>query len=228
MDEFNNDKIYIGKDSKGGERQIRHIKCIADGCFECHGNLLHKAILKYGIENFEYEELSRGFDSLEELSDAEDGFIISENALSPNGYNRTLNSHWEFSDSQARFEKILDYIPPPQEDEELRSRHNDIPDWATDDRKIRDFLLRSFPKLKTDLKQRIRAGRWLRVINLYFRMQWSHTQVAEEIGMLPKVVHGMIRGIRRSAQGRRVDGKGLSGLKPIGRPKNNSLPVKAT
>lgn len=104
----------------------------------------------------------------------------------------------------------------------LKPRSDDkkeVPDWARDDKKVREILLRSFPKLATDTKQRIRASRWIRIIHLYFRMHMTRGQVADEMGVEPEVIKWAVEGIRRVAKGIRYDGRGKLGEKPRGRPK---------
>lgn len=94
-----------------------------------------------------------------------------------------------------------------------------VPEWASDDKKVREIVLRSFPKFGTDTRQRKGAARWIRVIHLYFRMGMTRGQVAEEMGLKPIIIKGIIEGIRRVAQGKRYDGRGRLGVHPRGRPK---------
>lgn len=104
----------------------------------------------------------------------------------------------------------------------LKPRSDDkkkVPEWTRDDKKVREVLLRAFPKLTTDTRQRTRAARWIRVIHLYFRMYMTRGQVAVELGESPKWVRDIVRNIRRVAAGRRSDGNGMLGVRPRGRPK---------
>ncbi len=106
----------------------------------------------------------------------------------------------------------------------IKPRSNDrknIPEWALDDKKIREILLRSFPKLTTNSRQRRGAARWMRVVHLYFRMHMTRGQVAEELRVKSRVVKDVVQNIRRAAEGRRCDGQGkkLLGIRPVGRPK---------
>lgn len=82
-----------------------------------------------------------------------------------------------------------------------------IPEWANNDLKIREIILRSFPSFQTDPKQRVRASRWVRVIYLYYRRQWTRGQIAEELGLTYGVVDRLISRILYSAKGLRADGK---------------------
>ena len=107
----------------------------------------------------------------------------------------------------------------------LRRRKRPIPEWVRSNAKIREVLLRSFPMLETNLKQRGRAARWARIIHLYFRLQWTYTQVAEELEMKPENLKAMTKSIRRVARGRRADNKAQLGARRRGNP-HNSYPLK--
>jgi hypothetical protein len=108
-------------------------------------------------------------------------------------------------------------------------------EWALDDGFVQALLLKAFPKLRTDEKQRERAGRWVRVINLYFKSGMSFGQAAEEMGLPKRKVEGVIRSVHRAVSGRRADGKGfkkhaVTGTdlgdqsEPTGRGKGTHLP----
>lgn len=82
------------------------------------------------------------------------------------------------------------------------SRYRRTPaEWAKDDRAIKVLLLRVFPKLETDEKQRQRAGRWMRVIHLHHRFGHSYGAVAAEMGLRVTAVKSMIQHIRRAVNG---------------------------
>jgi hypothetical protein len=85
------------------------------------------------------------------------------------------------------------------------------PEWARSDVEVRKVLLRSFPKLETDSKQRGRAARWASVIHLYFRMQESYLEIAQELEITPTAVKFLIRSIKRVAAGKSANGSGLHG-----------------
>ena len=103
----------------------------------------------------------------------------------------------------------------------VRRQHDrEIPEWAKNDTRIQTILLRSFPKLaEKGSKDAVRAGRWARVIQLYFRLKRTHGQVAEEMGMSYGAVRSLIRGIKRVSEGKRYDGRGMLGEHPVGRPR---------
>jgi hypothetical protein len=102
----------------------------------------------------------------------------------------------------------------------IKTRQSDrkIPDWATDDKQIQKILLRSFPKLKTDPRQRTGAARWAVIIQLFFRMKMTRSQVAEQTKLSSNTVQMLVRNIRRAAAGKRANWSTPTG-KPTGRPK---------
>ena len=80
--------------------------------------------------------------------------------------------------------------------------------WAASDAEVQKLLQARFPKLKIDENQRKRAGRWVRVIHLYFRSEMSVGDVAKEIGMTRRNTDKLIRRIRMAQIGLRTDGSG--------------------
>lgn len=74
-------------------------------------------------------------------------------------------------------------------------------DWAKSDTRVQKLLLTVFPKLNTNLLQRERAGRWLRVIHLYFRQGMSYGEVAAEMELSKERVKGIIRSVFRALRG---------------------------
>lgn len=75
-----NGKVYIGQTIHPIERrwyQHKKVKC---------DSLIHKAIVKYGEENFTIEEIDSAVDS-DDLNDKEVFWIAHYNSLAPNGYN---------------------------------------------------------------------------------------------------------------------------------------------
>jgi len=83
------------------------------------------------------------------------------------------------------------------------------PSWMKSDEEVRKFLLYAFPKFATDKKQRASAGRWLRIIQLYFRGKYNAREVSEEIGISYMAVKSLVRSIRRVSVGRRANGGGF-------------------
>ena len=102
----------------------------------------------------------------------------------------------------------------------IRRPKKRIPTWVYDFEQIKKILLRCFPKLQYNLRQRNRAGKWVRVINLYFRQNWSRGQIADEMDLQYKTIDRMIERIKKAGEGQRTDGSGPVG-KPKGRPRKN-------
>src|SRR5271157_2995548 len=59
-----------------------------------------------------------------------------------------------------------------------RSSNRKVPEWTTSDKGIQQILLRAFPTLKTNIRQRARAARWARVIYLYYRTRLTKADIA--------------------------------------------------
>ena len=83
------------------------------------------------------------------------------------------------------------------------------PSWALDNTKVREIILRAFPKALESEAQRRKAGRWIRAIHLYYRVKLLRSVVMRELGIRDlNTWLSLIRSIRRVAEGRRADGKG--------------------
>jgi len=89
-----------------------------------------------------------------------------------------------------------------------REKIHAVPEWAKHDSQVRGLLQKSFPALDTNDLQRERAGRWMRIILLYFRLGKTRNQVAAEMELSPKTVDNLVFRIQLAAQGLRTDGSG--------------------
>jgi hypothetical protein len=98
-----------------------------------------------------------------------------------------------------------------------------VPGWARNNKEFQALLLREFPKMATDEKQRFRAGRWTRVVTLYYRAAMSAQQVADETGWTVSKVKSLLKCIRRVARGWRCDNRKAKGLTPRGRRKGSKV-----
>lgn len=92
------------------------------------------------------------------------------------------------------------------------------PAWAKNDAELRNILLKAFPKLHTDQKQRKAAARWLRVVSLFYRTGLTRGEVAEELGLKVDIVKQILIRVRRAANGKTAKGT-PRGIRPRGRPK---------
>lgn len=81
------------------------------------------------------------------------------------------------------------------------SRGKIIPRWTKSDRNIQALLLRVFPKLKQDERQRKAAARWALVIYLYYRTGSTYREIAEELHMNYGAAHQLLKRISRAAAG---------------------------
>ena len=79
--------------------------------------------------------------------------------------------------------------------------------WAKDDEAVQKILRSVFPKVDTDMSQRERAGKWVRVIHLYFRSGMSFGDTAEEMGAKPKFVRNVLQKINYVRKGLNAKGK---------------------
>lgn len=96
-------------------------------------------------------------------------------------------------------------------------RMQKMPEWMKDEKNVRGLLLRVFPKLKINKRQRKSAARWAVIIRLYFKMAWSARDVAKELNTTEKKIYDTAQRITRAGAGLRTTGKPRTG-KP-GRPK---------
>lgn len=90
------------------------------------------------------------------------------------------------------------------------------PEWTKSDEEIKKVLLRSFPKLKTNARQRAGAARWTRFIHLYYRMGMTKGQVAAEMGTTTVNVANIRNRMRRVFNGQRANNTGKLSRDPGG------------
>jgi hypothetical protein len=103
-------------------------------------------------------------------------------------------------------------------------RMRKMPKWMNNKKDIQRLLLRVFPKLETDKRQRKNALRWVEVIRLYFTLGWSAHDVAEELQqrnsdehVSAKMIYDTAQRIIRAGAGLRTTGKLRVGKR--GRPR---------
>jgi hypothetical protein len=106
------------------------------------------------------------------------------------------------------------------------ARMKRVPVWVREDSEILKILLRSFPKFRTDPKQKKAATLWMGVIYQYWRVGHTRGQVAHDLGISEKKVKNIIQRINFAVKGERADGRGPLG-KPKGRPKLKHEPIEA-
>lgn len=97
-------KQYVGQTTKKPEKYFKrsHIQPARYGSTK----VFHKAIRKYGVDNFTFEVIYVAFDA-EELDLAEDYFIAEEyKTLAPDGYNMKRGGRWRGKFSKELIEKL--------------------------------------------------------------------------------------------------------------------------
>lgn len=119
----------------------------------------------------------------------------------------TLRRKFDGSDSFMSGHQIKNSAGATQHARRLRR----IPVWALDDRKLREILLRAFPRLSDDPEQRAGASRWARIVNLYFRMGSTTFRVSEELDLTVKAVENILWRMNKTANRE---------MKPRGRKRN--------
>lgn len=104
-----------------------------------------------------------------------------------------------------------------------KGRRRSVPDWAEDDAKLREILIRVFPSMMTNTRQRARAGTWARVAYLYYRANRTSSDIAEDTGMSVPVVERTIHKLKLAGEGLWANGRGKYGVRKRGRPKLNGV-----
>lgn len=94
-----------------------------------------------------------------------------------------------------------------------------VPLWALDDKEVQRIVLAAFPNLRTDSTQAERAGRWVRITHLYYRVGWTSLRIADEMEEAPRKIQSTIQKIVNVANGKTARGTIRGGTKPRGRPK---------
>jgi hypothetical protein len=106
----------------------------------------------------------------------------------------------------------------------VRTRERVIVPWTLNNSEVQKVLLRVFPRLRGSYRQAQQAGRWMRVIHLYYRMQLSYSQVAAELKIKKGTVLTLIRSINRAGKNLRIDTGTQREPARRGRPKQKLMP----
>lgn len=94
-----NSKKYIGQTLWEKQRYNQHKNC-------CEDSLFHRAVKKYGFDNFDYEILFES-DKVEDLNQKEMEYIKVFNTLAPNGYNIDAGGRNNYHGEPEKDSKIL-------------------------------------------------------------------------------------------------------------------------
>jgi len=120
----------------------------------------------------------------------------------------------DFAELRGNFDGSESFMTQGHQIIKMRRIDRSIPEWAKSNKKIQQILLCSFPKLKTDARQRARAARWSLIIHLYFRMQMTRGQIAAQLKVNPNTVKMVIRRITK-----KTNEKGVFVGRSAGRPR---------
>ena len=208
-----NGKQYIGQTCKDNphERWARHLDTSG-----CDLSALQKAILLHGEENFEFECIDESYDQYA-ADQLEISYVSMYGTEYPNGYNLTAggagclaittdsdedDDEPAFDEQEESYGNFLHYEFGGDADQDNRLQA----DWAFSDQEVRKVLITAFPKLGSCDRQRARAGRWARVIQLYFRAHMSIGEVADEMKTTPKCMNNLIKNICNVQKGFQTNG----------------------
>jgi hypothetical protein len=78
--------------------------------------------------------------------------------------------------------------------------------WTLDDDQVKALLQRVFPRLALDERERERAGRWARIIHLYYRLGYSYGDAAAELKIPMHTVRNVLARMRRARANRPCNG----------------------
>lgn len=102
------------------------------------------------------------------------------------------------------------------------ARMRKVPAWALNDEKIKQFIKSRYPNADTNEKQRLEAGRTVRLIYLYYRVGATRSVVAEELKITKNAVKHRVHKIAKGMEhGVKSTGRGGRPRKP--RPYTNTL-----
>jgi len=87
------------------------------------------------------------------------------------------------------------------------------PRWVMNDPEVARVIQVAFPKWRTDERQRKGAGRWVYVLHLYYRMNYTMKDIGEELGVPTSTVRGVVQRAKLVSLGRRSNGSGARGGK---------------
>lgn len=114
-------------------------------------------------------------------------------------------------DSLAFVRNQLDSADPYILSHEVKSPRQNAkhtPEEFSSTKGIQNFILGSFPLWKTKERQRTQAGRWVRIIQLHYKFHYSERMTAEEMELPLSTIKSIKTHIRRTLEGRRLDGSG--------------------
>lgn len=154
-----NQKAYIGITIDFDQRIKQHKR-------QTTNSLIHKAILKYGEDNFTFLVLAEGL-SVEEAEEMENSLIKKENTLAPNGYNLAKGGLYGGAGYKITDEQVL-YI----------KQHRNLPEYLLYD-EFSELITYSYFKMlyrnqaRLDIQPTIEEYPY----NLEFSCQFTRTKM---------------------------------------------------
>src|SRR5258706_14682449 len=100
-------------------------------------------------------------------------------------------------------------------------RRIETPEWVFSDKKVREFLLKLFPNLHDETRDRDGAALYAFVIYSFFRRHRTATDIEFELKLNPGRVSRIIQDIRLVSEDKRRDGRPRS-LGKRGRPRKQA------
>jgi group I intron endonuclease len=109
-----NGKVYIGFDSNWPKRKKRHLSDSSNEKSKGFNDIFHKAIRKYGKENFDWQIIYQSKDGKHCLKSMEEYFIKENNSYiyfnNSNGYNMTLGGEGMLGFKHSEKSKIKNSV----------------------------------------------------------------------------------------------------------------------
>ena len=124
-----------------------------------------------------------------------------------------------FEELRGKFDGSESFMNRGHQIIKMRRSDRQIPEWSKDNKKVQAILVRSFPGLRTNPRQRARAARWAVAIQLYYRVRMTKSHVAQQMKLDVDTVRTLLRNINRAANGKKTNGKGDYTGRPRNRPK---------
>jgi hypothetical protein len=121
---------------------------------------------------------------------------------------KVTNNNTDFEDLRRSFDSDDQFMRQGHQILKIRTHEHDIPEWTMSDSSVQELIERAFPKWRTAPRQRAAAGRWVRVVMLFYRVGLPISMVADEMKSDSEAVKQILKRIRRVKQGRRADNKG--------------------
>ncbi len=148
------------------------------------------------------------------------GIDEHDQSLTDNSVELTGETQAIIADDFLRLRRMIDKGDRFMEAHEIKTvrglnENRALPNWVLNNSYVKTFLLRVFPRLHTNETHRKRAGRWMRVIYLYYRMRLPKRIVMKELKLTLFAFDSIVRGIDRASRGLKANGTGKKKRVPV-------------